>query len=190
MSRALFKEISSNGWCVTRIDEVVANGHVSTYPRMLVLPRMVIEHILFEFLFISIGFEQRSKGALVWEEINVGNLHFYIQRGKNIFLGANYPQFFLPPSQKSNQTDNDGDEMMSYVSSALKQNGPKVWLSSLLFSGIFVGYIHYITFPSHNLYKSIPAFQSSSASILKLKEEIKALQQKIDILQRRYVRLE
>jgi hypothetical protein len=45
------------------------------------------------------------------------------------------------------------------------------------------------TFLSGSLSKSIPASWSSD-SIPKLKEEIKALQQKFEILQRRYVRLE
>jgi len=78
--------------------------------------------------------------------------------------------------------------MTSYLS-ALKKSGPQRWRrSSLLISFILIGSVLYLEseykyLSEGKLSESMPGFSSSAS--LKLNEQVKALQEKVDILQKR-----
>jgi len=80
--------------------------------------------------------------------------------------------------------------MTSYFS-ALKGSGPGIWWrSSLLFSCIIIGSVLYIEseykyLSEGKLSESMPTFSSRASP--KLNEQIKALQEKVDMLQKRCV---
>ena len=80
--------------------------------------------------------------------------------------------------------------MTSYFS-ALKGSGPGIWWrSSLVFSCIIIGSILYMEseykfLSEGKLSESMPAVSSSASP--KLNEQIKALQEKVDMLQKRCV---
>jgi hypothetical protein len=78
--------------------------------------------------------------------------------------------------------------MTSYFS-ALEKSGPeKWWRSGLLISFILIGSVLYLEseykyLSEGKLSESMPAFSSSAS--LKLNEQIKVLQEKVDVLQKR-----
>jgi hypothetical protein len=78
--------------------------------------------------------------------------------------------------------------MTSYFS-AFKKRGHRLWWRpSLLFSCINIGILLYLEskyrYLSKGMLESMPAFSSSASP--KLNEQIKALQEKVDILQKRF----
>ena len=115
-----------------------------------------------------------------------------IRQSKIKFLSANYGYCSLTPLSNQSSTGNDPGDMASYFF-ALKESRPGVWWrSSLLFSCIILGSVLYMGseykyLSEGKLSESMPAFPSSAS--LKLNEQIKALQEKVDILQKRYVRV-
>jgi hypothetical protein len=98
--------------------------------------------------------------------------------------------FLMLPS-KSEQTENDPDDMTSYFP-AFKKRGHRLWWrSSLLFSCIIIGFLLYLEseyryLGEGKLFSMSPALSSSASS--KVNDQIKALQEKVGIFQKRYVR--
>jgi hypothetical protein len=78
--------------------------------------------------------------------------------------------------------------MTSYFSALTKSGPQRWWRSSLLVSFILIGSVLYLEseykyLSEGKLSESMPAFSSSAS--LKLNEQVKALQEKVDILQKR-----
>ena len=78
--------------------------------------------------------------------------------------------------------------MTSYFSALTKSGPERWWRSGLLISFILIGSALYMEneykyLSEEKLSESMPAFSSSAS--LKLNEQVKALQEKVDILQKR-----